>query len=142
MRRDTDGCTLDSGRVALALRGLRKPASYPFVERQLWRRRAAGLFLALKALRGQGSQPERSADLDNKRQRRCAIAAQPPPALNCPSCNRDRLRPHIHSDGERQWLTTQCAKCGWVDTTSWIEKRRLLKEGRGMSRGPERPGPD
>jgi hypothetical protein len=50
MRKDTDGCTLDPGRTALALRGLSKPASYPFVERHLWRRRAAGLFAALRAL--------------------------------------------------------------------------------------------
>ena len=50
MRRDDDRCTLDPGRTALALRGLSKPASYPFVERYLWRRRAAGLFAALSAL--------------------------------------------------------------------------------------------
>jgi hypothetical protein len=61
MRRDTDRCTLDAGRTALALRGLSKPVSYPFVERQLWRRRAAGLFVALKALCGQRSQPRREA---------------------------------------------------------------------------------
>jgi len=57
MRRDDDRCTLDPGRTALALRGLSKPASYPFVERYLWRRRAAGLFAALKALQGQRRQP-------------------------------------------------------------------------------------
>jgi hypothetical protein len=50
MRRDTDRCTLDPGRTALALRGLSQPAAYPFVERQLWRRRAAGLFVALREL--------------------------------------------------------------------------------------------
>jgi hypothetical protein len=53
MRRDDDRCMLDPGRTALALRGLSKPASYPFVERHLWRRRAAGLFAALRALQGQ-----------------------------------------------------------------------------------------
>jgi hypothetical protein len=50
MRRDDDRCTLDPGRTALALRGMSDPASYPFVERHLWRRRAAGLFAALRAL--------------------------------------------------------------------------------------------
>jgi len=59
MRRDTDLCTLDPGRVALALRGLSKPAGYPFVEQHLWRRRAAGLFAALRALGGPGRQRER-----------------------------------------------------------------------------------
>jgi hypothetical protein len=59
MRRDTDGCTLDPGRVALAPRGLSKPACYPFVEGQLWRRRAAGLFAALQALHERGRQQER-----------------------------------------------------------------------------------
>ena len=53
MRRDADRCTLDPGRTALALRGLSRPASYPFVERHLWRKRAVGLFLALRALGGQ-----------------------------------------------------------------------------------------
>jgi hypothetical protein len=53
MRKDTDCCTLDPGLTALALRGLSKPTSYPFVERHLWRRRAAGLFAAVKALGGQ-----------------------------------------------------------------------------------------
>jgi hypothetical protein len=61
MRSDTDGCTLDPGRTALALRGLSKPASYPFVERHLWRRRAAGLFAAVKTLGGQRRQQEREA---------------------------------------------------------------------------------
>jgi hypothetical protein len=59
MPRDDDRCTLDPALTALALRGLSKPASYPFVERHLWRRRAAGLFVALRALRGQRSQRER-----------------------------------------------------------------------------------
>jgi hypothetical protein len=59
MRSDNDRCTLDPGLTALALRGLSKPTSYPFVERHLWRRRAAGLFGALRALRGQRSQRER-----------------------------------------------------------------------------------
>jgi hypothetical protein len=53
MRRDDDRRTLDPALTALALRGLSKPAAYPFVERYLWRRRAAGLFAALKALGGQ-----------------------------------------------------------------------------------------
>jgi hypothetical protein len=141
MRRDTDGWTLDSGRVALALRGLRKPASYPFVERHLWWRRAGGLFVGLKALRGRPSQPEPNADVDN-RQPPVSLTAQQPLPVNCPSCKRDRLRPHVDSDGQRRWLTIRCAKCGWVDTTSWIEKRRLLREGQGKQRGPERPGPD
>jgi hypothetical protein len=52
MRRDTEPCTLDPGRTALALRGLSKPSLYPFVEQHLWRRRAAGLFAALRALGG------------------------------------------------------------------------------------------
>jgi hypothetical protein len=46
MRRD-DSCTLDPGLTALALRGLSKPSSYPFVERHLWRRRAAGVCAAI-----------------------------------------------------------------------------------------------
>jgi len=46
MRRDTS-CTLDPGLTALALRGLSKPSSYPFVERHMWRRRAAGLGAAI-----------------------------------------------------------------------------------------------
>jgi hypothetical protein len=62
MRRDDDRCTLDPGRTALALRGLSKPASYPFVERHLWRRRAAGLFAALTALGGQRRPRERDAE--------------------------------------------------------------------------------
>jgi hypothetical protein len=57
MRIDTDCCTLDPGRTALALRGLSKPASYPFVERHLWRRRAVGLFAALRALQKQQEAP-------------------------------------------------------------------------------------
>ena len=61
MRKDTDGCTLDPGRTALALRGLSKPASYPFVERNLWRRRAVGLFAALRALHKQQQAPEAQA---------------------------------------------------------------------------------
>ena len=55
MRKDTDRCTLDPGRTALALRGLAMPASYPFVERGLWRRRAAGLLAAMRALGTRGS---------------------------------------------------------------------------------------
>jgi len=46
MRRDTS-CTLDPGLTALALRGLSKPSAYPFVERHLWRRRAAGVCAAI-----------------------------------------------------------------------------------------------
>jgi hypothetical protein len=61
MRRHDDRCTLDPGRTALALRGVSQPASYPFVERHLWRRRAAGLFAALSALGGQRRQREREA---------------------------------------------------------------------------------
>jgi hypothetical protein len=45
MRRHDDRCTLDPGRTALALRGMSPPASYPFVERHLWRKRAVGLFV-------------------------------------------------------------------------------------------------
>jgi hypothetical protein len=48
MRRDTS-CTLDPGLTALALRGLSTPSSYPFVERHLWRRRAAGVCAAILA---------------------------------------------------------------------------------------------
>ena len=48
MPRD-DRCTLDPGLTALALRGLSKPSSYPFVQRYLWRRRAAGLGAAIMA---------------------------------------------------------------------------------------------
>jgi hypothetical protein len=59
MPRDTDRCTLDPGRTALALRGLSKPSSYPFVEAHLWRRRAAGVFAALRALGRPGRQQER-----------------------------------------------------------------------------------
>ena len=61
MRKDDDRCTLDPGLTALALRGLSKPTSYPFVERHLWRRRAAGLFAAVKTLGGQRRQQEREA---------------------------------------------------------------------------------
>ena len=49
MRRDTS-CTLDPGLTALALRGLSKPSSYPFVERYLWHRRAAGLCEAIRVI--------------------------------------------------------------------------------------------
>jgi hypothetical protein len=45
--RTGDRCTLDPGLTALALRGIRKPAAYPFVQRHLWRKRAVGLFVAL-----------------------------------------------------------------------------------------------
>jgi hypothetical protein len=61
MPREDHRCTLDPGLTALALRGLSKPASYPFVERHLWRRRAAGLFAALRRLGGQRRRPEREA---------------------------------------------------------------------------------
>jgi hypothetical protein len=54
-------CTLDPGLTALALRGL-KPASYPFVERHLWRKRAAGLFAALRAVRIWSTPPKRAVD--------------------------------------------------------------------------------
>jgi hypothetical protein len=49
MRRD-DSRTLDPGLTVLALRGLSNPSSYPFVERHLWRRRAAGLCGAMLAI--------------------------------------------------------------------------------------------
>jgi hypothetical protein len=49
MRRDDDRRTLDPALTALALRGLSKPAAYPFVERHLWRRRAAGVWAAILA---------------------------------------------------------------------------------------------
>jgi transposase-like protein len=55
---------------------------------------------------------------------------------NCPYCNKDTLRHHTHSDGDRRWVTARCTDCGWVDTTSWIEKRPSLKEQRG-SRGQD-----
>ncbi len=46
-------CTLDPGLTILALRGLSKPSSYPFVERHLWRRRAIRLRAAITvSLRG------------------------------------------------------------------------------------------
>ena len=61
MRKDDDRCTLDPGLTALALRGLSKPTSYPFVERHLWRRRAVGLFAALRALHKQRQAPEARA---------------------------------------------------------------------------------
>lgn len=61
MRKTDHRCTLDPGLTALALRGLSKPASYPFVERQLWRRRAAGLFAALRALQGRRRQRQPAA---------------------------------------------------------------------------------
>jgi hypothetical protein len=59
MRRDTDRCTLEPGRTALALRGLSKPSSYPLEEQHHWRTRAAGLFAALRALGGPGRQRQR-----------------------------------------------------------------------------------
>jgi hypothetical protein len=65
MRRHHDRCTLDPGRTALALRGLSKPASYPFVERHLWRRRAVGLFAALRALLGRRRQREPEAQVSS-----------------------------------------------------------------------------
>jgi hypothetical protein len=58
MRRADNRCTLDPALTALALRGLSKPASYPFVEGHLWRRRAAGLFAALRTLHGRRTQPK------------------------------------------------------------------------------------
>jgi hypothetical protein len=61
MRRDDDRCTLDPGRTALALRGMSHPASYPFVERHLWRRRVAGLYAALRTLQGRRRQREPKA---------------------------------------------------------------------------------
>jgi hypothetical protein len=57
--------------------------------------------------------------------------------MNCPNCHKDTLRPHTHSDGKRRWVTNRCAECGWVDTTSWIEKRPPVKERRGKSRGQD-----
>ena len=57
MRQD-DSCTLDPGLTVLALRGLSRPSSYPFVERHLWRRRAAGLWAAILAsVRGRTRTP-------------------------------------------------------------------------------------
>jgi hypothetical protein len=50
--RKNDGCTLDPGLTALALRGISKPSAYPFVERHLWRKRAVGLFVTLTRLGG------------------------------------------------------------------------------------------
>ena len=55
--------------------------------------------------------------------------------MNCPNCHKDTLRPHTYSDGNRRWVTTRCAECGWVDTTSWIEKRPPVKERRGKVTG-------
>jgi hypothetical protein len=42
-----------------------------------------------------------------------------------------------HSDGERRWVTTRCAECGWVETTRWIGKQPPQKERRGKPRGQE-----
>ena len=74
MRTDTDSVTLDSGRTALALRVLSKPASCPFVERHLSRRRAAGLFAALKAFPKEISQPD-----GRKSNGGCAAGGNEPP---------------------------------------------------------------
>jgi hypothetical protein len=49
MRADERGLMLDAGLTALALRGLHRPASYPFLARYLWRRRARGLCTAVMA---------------------------------------------------------------------------------------------
>jgi hypothetical protein len=55
MRRNNDGCTLDPGLTELALRGVSKPASYPFAERHLWRKRAAAVLeMPAAGLRGLG----------------------------------------------------------------------------------------
>jgi hypothetical protein len=40
--------------------------------------------------------------------------------MTCPQCQKDTLRHHTHSEGDRRWVTTRCAECGWVDTTSWV----------------------
>jgi hypothetical protein len=58
MRRAENRCTPDSTITAPPLRGLSKPASYPVVERDLWRGRVSGLFAALRALQGQRRQQE------------------------------------------------------------------------------------
>jgi CheY-like chemotaxis protein len=55
--------------------------------------------------------------------------------MNCPNCHKDTLRPHTHSDGKRRWVTTRCAECGWVDTTSWTERRAIPKPGEDRHRG-------
>jgi CheY-like chemotaxis protein len=51
--------------------------------------------------------------------------------MNCPSCKKDTLRHHTHSDGQRRWVTTRCVECGWVETTSWVERRPAPRDGRG-----------
>jgi hypothetical protein len=66
MRRDTDGCTLDSGLTVLALRGLSDPPAYPFVERHLWRKRAVRLFAALTRLPGRTLRPKRQVPVHSR----------------------------------------------------------------------------
>jgi hypothetical protein len=79
-------------------------------------------------------------------QRRCAVCGQPvlptstfvfeQEALMHTRCWPPLARlPHTYSEGEQRWVTTHCAECGWVDTTSWIEKQPPGTERRGKSRG-------
>jgi hypothetical protein len=64
MRANDRRVMLDPGLTALALRGLTRPSSYPFVERHLWRRRAAGLCAGMMAtLRGRARTPRGMATL-------------------------------------------------------------------------------
>jgi hypothetical protein len=65
VRRNDDNCTLDPGLTVVALRGLAKPSSYPFVERQLWRQRAVGLFVAVTRLSGRTSQRKREVQVSS-----------------------------------------------------------------------------
>ena len=72
---------------------------------------------------------------DEMRDRAARELMVPNRPMNCPNCHKDTLRPHTYSDGNRRRVKTRCAECGWVDTTSWIEKRPPVKERRGKSRG-------
>src|SRR5262245_16625484 len=40
--------------------------------------------------------------------------------MTCPRCKKDSLRHHSRAERGRRWVTTRCAECGWVDTTSWV----------------------
>jgi DNA-directed RNA polymerase subunit RPC12/RpoP len=51
--------------------------------------------------------------------------------MTCPRCKKDTLRHHTHSERDRRRVTTRCAECGWVDTTSWVEKRPASKRRTG-----------
>jgi hypothetical protein len=77
MRADERGLMLDAGLTALALRGLHQPASYPFLARYRWRRRARGLGTAVMACLKKASAP----GADSRRTRHVPLTSDV-----CPVC--------------------------------------------------------